>query len=400
MRRYTVGQGFTPQAKTSAPEWNHTAETYFNHWAQGADLLGQLSFADLLGLWCMRVDEDGDVGVLLTQNRFGRPKLQTIESHRIGNGSVARGQFFSDYPDGVKVDDQGRPKRYLVDGERSISARDFILVFDTTRAQQTRGIPALSHAIDNLFDIKEVLAYEKRGIKINSAIAMAIKTRRSVDDDDEGFLGKIETVTEADDITLENMTDGVIPRLAPEEDITAHRSDRPNATFQGFINHFIRDFAAGIGLPFEFIFNPEKLGGTSQRFILAKAERAFAERQRLLINRVCNRVWGWVISKAVKSGELTFNPEWHRVHWQTPRRITVDTGRDTKSEIDALKMGLTTFSEIHGGSGHDWEEQLRQRAREESIIQQIADEHGVSPERISQRSPNPVALSEPSTDQL
>jgi len=322
---------------------------------------------------------DGDVFVLLTETG-GRPKLQTISCHRLNLNEPNNNIW-----DGVRLDANDRPTRYIVDESRSIAPRDIIHLFDPHSFDAVRGAPSTAHAINNMFDVREILALEKKGVKLNSAIATVIKTPSPTEG--EGFLGE-PVSNNNDSTTLESIiSGGVVPRLQPGEDITSFTSSRPSPTFDGFIEHFVRDFAVGIGLPLEFIWTASALGGTAQRFVLQKAQRRFEQRQEVL-TKALTRIWQWFVAKRINDGLLPSNDEWRRVGWQTPRKITVDSGRESKATIEEVKMGLTGYKEDYASRGKDWREELRQRAEEERFLQELADENGINRERISQRFTN------------
>jgi hypothetical protein len=46
-------------------------------------------------------------------------------------------------------------------------------------------------------------------------------------------------------------------------------------------------------------------------------------------------------------------------------------------------MGLATAAELYGEAGHDWQDSLRQRAKEAAYIRELSVEMGVSPAEIS-----------------
>jgi capsid protein len=192
---------------------------------------------------------------------------------------------------------------------------------------------------------------------------------------------------------------GAIPRLLPGEKVTSHKSDRPATTFSGFLDYLLRDVANGLGVPWEFVWDASKLGGSTNRLAIQKAQRKFEERQRLLI-KLATRDWGYVVSKAAKRGDLPQNDDWWRVVWQTPRKITVDEGRDSKENRNDIFAGLRTVSEDYAERGFDYEVSRDQQEREiDDLLERagrIAKKHGITIEKaldmLQQRSSNPPAI--------
>jgi hypothetical protein len=83
-------------------------------------------------------------------------------------------------------------------------------------------------------------------------------------------------------------------------------------------------------LPFEFAADSSKIGGAGVRLVVAKAERRFSYRQLVLIQRLIQPVWFYVIGDAIDRGELEPAPNWWRISCVTPRRVTTDAGREAQ----------------------------------------------------------------------
>ena len=391
MARYSVGAGLRPQslAGNVASEY----EDYFKEWAKVADVAGVFNFWQMQKIASIRMDVDGDLGFLMVNNSF--PQLQLRESHVI----ESEDKKILDH-DGVTANKFGRPVAYsLRDGEsfRSVSANDFILVYDPDRVMQLRGITALAHAADHVRDQIDILEYEKIGVKMASAIGIAIKSESGITDDGEALIETGYTAADTGNVPWETFQAGMVPRLRIGESIESFASNRPNATFTGFIEHLTREVSLGLGLPYEFVVDPAKQG-TASRFILEKAQRRFEERQETLCAKFCNRVWGWVIASGVKRGDIPPSDSWYKVRWQAPKKITVDYGRESKAHADALKLGTRTLSEDAGERGQDWQE-LRNQTEAETIdlldrAQRISEKYGIKIDAalnlLSQRQPNPT----------
>jgi hypothetical protein len=124
----------------------------------------------------------------------------------------------------------------------------------------------------------------------------------------------------------------------------------------------------GLGLPVEFVYDPASVGGAGMRFIVAKAQRRFEQRQRLLIDRFCNRAWRYFIGGAIANGDLPAVEDYAKVTWQTPKSLTVDAGREAQQSREDYKAGLTTLSDYFGELGMDWMEVSDQRKIEQAYL--------------------------------
>lgn len=392
--RYSVGAGIRPQSQAGHVAGEY--EQFFNEWAKNADLSGQFSFWGLQRLASLRLDIDGDIGFNMVRGANNWPFLQAIEGHRIDGPKNDKSHF-----DGVAISPKtGRPSAYYVRQEKDskrIPARDFILVSDPKRVNQYRGVTSLSHAISDVWDTADILDYEKVGVKMRSAIGMVMVTKGGTTDDALDIVESGYTAADTGTVPWQTFDAGMIPRLNEGEDISEFGGNQPSPAFQGFIELLMRKTAVGLGLPFEFVWNPTDAGGATQRAVLAKAQRKFNERGNLLDEKFNKRVWGWVISKAIKRGDLKPSSDWWKVRWQHPKKITVDVGREAKEAREDIKMGLKTLADDAGERGMDWQE-IRSQTEAENVdliqrAQSISKQTGVDLDLalslMSQRSANP-----------
>ena len=157
---------------------------------------------------------------------------------------------------------------------------------------------------------------------------------------------------------------------------------------QDHLEFLVREFAIGMGLPYEFVWEPKGITGPAQRFILNKAQRRFKERQRLF-EPFIKRTWAYIIAHAITSGRIPETEGWTRVRLQPPASLTIDAGRDAMQELEDVKAGLLTLQEHFGKRGLDWEQELQQAGKEvESIFGiagDIAERTGLPVEQVLNR---------------
>jgi len=374
-----------PQAITSNPEWNFLAEGYFSEWAMNADLKGRMHFYDLQRLASICLDRDGDVGILHVDTDEGI-RLQIIEADLIQDQPKNTGK----YDQGVAYDAQGRAVAYSVledndrqDEYRIIPASQMCLLFDPERADQQRGISSIAHAVAHIRDKKEILSYEKMGVKNLSSFSAVLQSEYDEPDEDAFGLAEIDGVDgkgNPTEVTVSQMQSGEIPILRKGETLTAFQGNRPSPTFQGFLEFLVREFAVGLGMPYEFIWNPQSLTGPSQRFVMGKAQRKFEERQRLF-TKVVNKTWMQVIAEGIDSGALPAQEGWQKCRIQPPARLTIDIGRESREEREDVTAGLMSLSNHYGQRGLDWQTEIDQQTKEFSYImeksKELADKYDI-----------------------
>lgn len=385
MALYTVGNGIKPQAQSGDEVWDDLAEAYFKRWGSRAcDITGRFSFFEIQHILCRLMDRDGEVFILKTRGADGQPKLQIIESHRVGNSST--NSVPAGMVDGIQFGPYGQPIAYNVirsDGSsRLVPANAIIHLYEPELASGARAYSPLQHSINNLVDMLEILSLEKLAVKTASDITRTL-TRENPNFD--GTQSDFEAFGMRPQDYKDGLTDpseastflgGKILALAPGEKLESFESNRPNKTFDGFIEHLQRDSLAGM-LPFEFVADPTKAGGATMRFVVAKADRKFSHRQAILIQRFLTPVWGYVIGSAIKDKLLKSTENWTNVSWTTPRKVTVDSGRDAQQNRMDIETGLKSLTDNYLEEGLDPKEKMRENAAEKKYLIQLSEEFGV-----------------------
>jgi lambda family phage portal protein len=365
---YSIGPGLRPQYRGADQEFGKLCEEYWRDMvAPSPEVTGRMTWTDMLLALSRSIDVDGDVFVVMTE----KGKLQIVEGHRVCEGG--------DYgtADGVFLGKLGEPTAYLIQtGElyRKLGAETVIHLMELERPDQIRGGSSLARALNHVRDLKMLGEFEKDALKLQGSIAAVITTNEG----DElagqgGFFGTVQAQDSGEStIAREEITSSAtIPRLAPGEKIEMVGPNRPHAGFEPFAKFLIRDVAMGLGLPVEFVYDPASVGGAGMRFIVAKAQRRFEQRQRLLIDRFCNRAWRFFIGGAIANGDLPAVEDYAKVTWQTPKSLTVDAGREAQQAREDYKAGLSSLQDYFGELGQDWEEQVRQIAKEREFIASI-----------------------------
>ena len=376
MALYAVGDGIRPQALSPDPEWNKAAEDYFQRWARRADITGRFNFPECQHLACRAIDTDGEIFVHRVLDDTGLPRLQLIEAHRIGDDGE------DETIDGVKLDPVGRPTAYrLLDddgGFQDLEAGFMLHIFEPDSPSQVRGAPTLQHSINHLLDEMELLALEKHAVKDNADVARVLKSNRNDGDESGDFQiqGTTTALEPSDPATLQKIVGGKMVRLNPDEALESFQSNRPSPTFTGFLEHLRRDSALGM-IPFEFAADSSKVGGAGVRLVVAKADRRFSLRQTLLIERMIRPTWLFVIGHAINSGKLSPIEDWTRVSFTTPRRITVDAGREAQQNRADVEMGLKTLAEHFAELGMDFTEEMEIRAQNAKALLELAEKYQV-----------------------
>lgn len=408
MALYTVGSGIKAQAQSGDEMWDDAAECYFKQWGSRAcDITGRFSFFELQHICCRLMDRDGECFIIKTRGPGGEPRLQVIESHRVGNSS--NNEIPPGMVDGILFGPYGQPISYNVirsDGSsRQVPANAVLHLYEPELASGARAYSPLQHSINNLVDMLEILSMEKLAVKTSADITRTISRENPNFDgsqsDFEAFGMRPQDYQDGltDPSEASTFLGGKVLALAPGEKLDSFESNRPNKTFDGFIEHLERDSLAGM-LPYEFSANPTKAGGAVMRFVVAKADRKFSHRQQVMMQRFLTPVWGYIIGCAIKEGYLRPTEYWTNVTWTTPRKVTVDAGRDAQQNRQDIESGLKTLTQNYLEEGEDPKEKMRENAAEKRYLMDLSEEFKVplsmlyKPQNISPVDINMAAESE------
>jgi len=394
MAIYSTGDGIRVQAQSPDPVWNRAAEAYFAMWSPRCEVTRRFSFEECQALVCRGMDIDGEYFIHKTRDAQGEPRIQLIESHRVGD------QFGSQETiDGVGLDAWGAPVFYrtLEDNSkhRDLPAASVLHIHEPEWAGGVRSHPTIQHSINHVIDEMELLALEKHAVKDNADVSRILKTARGeIDDNGDFVVGGAVGSESSDPVSLQRIVGGKLVALKPDESLDSFQSNRPSPTFTGFLEYLRRDSALGM-IPFEFAADSSKVGGAGVRLVVAKADRRFSFRQMILESRLIKPVWAYVIGDAIARGFLPPVPGWWKISSVPPKRVTVDAGREAQQNRADVEMGLKTLSDHFNEQGADFGEEIERRASDAKLILDTAAKYGVPVDMLWKPNGMPVTLPEP-----
>lgn len=387
---YAVGRAWNPKftgksANATDRERALRAEEWLrDQWYPVADARGGMfDFKTDLYLLGLSADVDGEVYVMLTESKEGWPQIQIVPATLIGSrgqdGEITEGPYRGlKMMQGVVVNEVGRAVAFNVMGyekedDRIVSARDMIQIFDPSAGDQLRGLPAFTHAILDLKDLRQTQNYEKMASALASSIGILEYNEQGAPDPNDPM-----------NVLKRQPSDvsGLNPKIVSQEvtGITARffransgsklevfKNERPGEAWTQFMDRLIRNACTGAGWPFELTWDGSKLGGANVRLLVARAMRTIEDRQDLL-RPVARRLCGYAVAKAIKQGILEPFPEWYAWDFHMPPRMSVDYGRDGKSVREDYILGLTNLGDILAEEGKDLASHIDERAKENEML--------------------------------
>lgn len=387
---YSVGDGFRYQPLTSNPEWNKAAKAEIELFNIKPTVDGRYNWLQVLRMTTKALLIDGDIFFLKTRHSDGRPAIQPIEAHRIANPEGNTNQ--DGWNCGIKFDKVGRPIAYCIkgdDGKDDIkNANAIIHVYDPDRFTGVRGISKINVSANSIRDRSEILAAEKLAVKEFSRRTFVLKSDSGeFDSQDAGILGNSVprgsngSQTTADDVAT--AFGGLAMAVKPNESLEAFEHNRPSMNVLGFADVLDRETAVATGLGSDFLLNPTKIGGAVVRMELAKSERQFGVMQRILIDGLEKPVKQFVLADRITAGVLPAQEGWEKMTFNTPRRLSVDVGRDTLATIRELEAGTKNLQDIIEELGEDAEAHVISRLDFKAWATEQAKARGMTYDDVS-----------------
>lgn len=363
--------GITPQYRTADRNANIQIEKYHSDWANSPEVSGRFNYWEVQQIISRALDRDGEIFILKTRDSLGVAKIQIIEAHRIGNGSIIDDPYLVD---GIRFGRSGEVLEYHVmqdDGKtQPIPANAIVHIYDKQQASGARGYPPLQHSICHLIDQMEMLSNEKKATLDQSKISIHLeKASGEADEDDEEVFG----AGSAD--SSKPTPAGVTYITEPGEKINLLESKRPNSNFVPWLDHLSRDSVMG-GLPYEFIADSSKVGAAGVKLALAKATRIVKHRQSVLCVGL-REIAFYIIGDAINQGLLPAVEGWWQPQWMLPKQIQLDVSREAYQNRLDIEFGLKSRTEDFAERQQDFEEQMNLRADEAVYMINLAKERGI-----------------------
>jgi capsid protein len=372
---YVCGaDGITIQCHSADGDKAVQYEEAFAEATKQLDLSGRFSWAEMQRILLRGALRDCDSFGILTNDELGNPKVQMVEAHKVGN---PEGQPVPDgMIDGVRFDSLGRivSFNFLQPNKtsREIPANSVLHICEQDYSSGARGLPLLQHSWADIQSEDELLKLEMLAVR-NDADFTRILQKQG------GFIaGQLKDEmggSGSNGEALARKLGGKLAVLEPGENLTSLESKRPNNNFVSFLKAIQSDISRGT-IPYEFS-NPSEAGGAALRLIAAKADRAFGRWQTILIEKMIVPIYRFVIGTKIARGELPDSPDWWKVSCTTPKRLTIDAGRDAAQDRADVELGLLSMSELYAQRGLDLRTEMVKRAKDFKFIKDLAEAEGL-----------------------
>jgi lambda family phage portal protein len=386
-----IGTGPRLQMLTEDGEANRRIERAFAAWAKAVNL------AEKLRTLRTARAEDGEGFAILTSN----PKLPTpvqldlrlVEADQVCTPDLA--SLNANAVDGIVFDEAGNPVEYHVLKEHpGETARQFFFDYDRVPASsmihwfradrpgQARGIPDIMPALPLFAQLR----------RFTLAVIAAAETAA----DFAGILytdapagGESEAAEPFEPIELEQRALVTMPGGWKMSQLQA---EQPATTYAEFKKEILNEIARCLNMPFNVAAgNSSGYNYASGRLDHQTYFKAIRVDQSHIECVVLDRVLAaWLDEAALIPGLLPAGlgpfADWpHQWFWDGQEHV--DPAKEATAQATRLSNLTTTLAHEYARQGRDWEEALRQRAKELALMQEL----GLTP---AQAQPTPADQNE------
>lgn len=403
--------GLTPEQAT---EWQKTAEREFKLWARSkfCDATRVNNFYEIQQTACMSWLMNGDACVLLEYERPSKDfpyglRIHLIESDRVStpHSTGSNVYLYATNPDngnrifnGVEVDKKNRVvayhicstypnsslytrkewKRVKAFGERT-GAPGVLMIFETERPEQYRGVPYLAPVIESLKQLTRYSEAEMMAAVINGIFTVFVTSEKKTSE--FGFTGVIkENEQVSDDDSEYEVGSGMVNTLDPGESIEIADAKRPASNFDSFTTSLAKYVGAALEIPVEVLVKNFTSSYSASRAALLSAWQAFRIRRSWLAADFCQPVYELFLAEAIAKGRIhapgffldpVIRTSYSGAQWNGPAQGMVDPDKEVKAAEKRITLGVSTRQrETTEMTGGDFESNVAQLAREIQLMKE------------------------------
>lgn len=368
-----VGTGPRLQVLTDDPEANNAIEQAFAAWALSTNL------ADRLRTMRMARAHSGECFAKLASNPVipGPVKLDIglIEADRVA--SLNYGVLGPYEVDGIVYDASGNPVAYRVlrdhPGDRSVTlasdvyeASRIVHYFMPARPEQHRGIPDLVPALPLFAQLRRYT------IAVLSAAETAANFAGTVETDAPAN-GEADPVEPMDTIELEANSLLTLPAGWKMSQV---KPEQPTTSYGEFKREILNEIARCLNMPFNVAAgNSSGYNYASGRLDHQTYFKAIRIDQAHMARTVLDRVLAeWfdeakLIESLVPPRVRALESLPHQWFWDGTEHV--DPAKEASAQATRLANHTTTLASEFARQGKDWEAELRQRARELALMEEL-----------------------------
>jgi lambda family phage portal protein len=360
-------EGPSLQVQSEDEEWNEWAERVWWDWWQQPDLNGVLSGVDLMRQWVRSLWVCGEFVTIEVsdESRDIAYCLQDVHPRRLKTPFFGISSAL--LRDGVERNELGKPIRYYIESflsaENAIASNGAVTPYDADSVihgfkqrepGQIRGIPWLAPVLQTCADLR---CYDEQVMDAARAAAdMAVLLQTNHPD---------ATYVQVNESTaIQRRT---IRTLPPGWTASQMNPAQPAAQYTDYRSERLRELGRPVNMPLMMVrLDSSNHNYSSARFDGQLYSRGVASTQRWLVRCAMDRMTKKLFREAgLRDGQTP--PERYETRWTWEAMPHVDPGKEASAAEKGLATNSTTLADICATGGKDWEQVLKQRAREEQM---------------------------------
>lgn len=371
-----VGTGPRLQMLTADALANRFVEQQFLAWADAIGLAEKLRTMRLA-----RVSDGESFGLLTSNPRIDTPvqlDLKLVEAEQVTSPMLSLDQ--GRYIDGIQFDEHGNPLTYdvlkehpgddafsLNDNYDSVDARSVIHYFRCDRPGQIRGIPDISPALPLFAQLRRFTLAVLAAAETAADFAGILYT-------DAPAGGEADAAEPFEPIELEKR---MLLTMPGGWKMSQLQAEQPATTYAEFKREILNEIARCLNMPFNVAAgNSSGYNYASGRLDHQTYYKSIRVEQSQMARVVLDPILrAWLREAILIEGYLpnslrmlgsTFEHQWF---WDGHEHV--DPAKEANAQKIRLANHTTTLAHEFARQGRDWEAELKQRAKELSLMREL-----------------------------
>ncbi len=369
-------------------------ETDFKEWSRQPTADGQMTMREAQALVERRKFIDGEVFIEelpgFAKNDF-RYAFRILEGDSVDSGYTdpAKRIYF-----GIQYDRDWRPLRYyVIDSDdiqirrqgkikyRIVAAERMLHYFERERANQKRGVPQIASPTQRLHMLDQFEEATLVGARVASS---KMGFFRDTDEAETSYTGtdELEDQEEGKEHEIQDQFVEIAPGQFEDigsKEFTSFDPGYPPAGYDEYVTSILRSISSGLNISYHKLANDLRdVNYSTAREAKLDDVDAWRMRQGALIDHFIDPVFrGWLGIQILRPGYSKFNPaelpRLAKARWQPRGWQWIDPQKEANGNMLAIQLGVKSPSDVAADQGKDFEEVIKQTARDK----EIAEEYGI-----------------------
>jgi lambda family phage portal protein len=377
-------------------------ERLWHFWADytDADASRRSNFSELQDLAFRTYLQAGDCFTILPlisrPNTICDLRIEVIDADRVSDplGSApSLGVIIGPNSSGIELGKYGDPVAYqfeitppgsldrkwtrvLAYGPKS-GRPNVIHLYKQERPGQRRGIPYLAPVIETLKQIGRYTDSELMAAVVSAMFTTFVESNDPANSED--ILGAALPEAEQQETEPQHyeLGSGAIIGLNPGEKVEFANPGRPNTAFDPFVSALLRQVGMSLEIPYELLVKQFTASYSAARASILEAWKFFKSARSWFSGKWCQPIYEELLTTIALAGLVDLPGYFESVairraycgtEWMGPAPGQLNPVQETKAARDRVVAGFSTkTAETLALNGGDYEDNMRQRAKEESL---------------------------------